>query len=616
MLEAAPPQILMLDVGTPSRISTPLVLVPAAVLLVVAFLVALYRLTLHPLARFPGPKAAAATGLYEAYFECVKDGGGRYWVEIEEMHRRYGPIVRINPNELHIADPNWNAVYRYSAKSAKPAWFYMNFFGRFPSTNSATSHALHQLRRAPLQAYFASANIQRYVPAVEGLVGRLCGRLREAAVAKNKTMMEMMISDEDDGKKKGGKEYNNNHNNNNNNAAAHEEREDEEDDDEDAVGGVPIVNLSDAFRCLATDVATGFAFGTPFGHLEEPTFDREFNRSVKTVVRAGMWSRHCFGLVLPLLHGMPEAVASRLNPAFGRMMISCVQRSMDKPEPAPGAHPDMIQTLLASDLPAEEKTFPRLFSESRSVIMAGTETTATTLVTITASLLGDPAKLERLRAELREAERTREREEEEGGGGGARRPEGLGYAELKQLPYLTGVVNEGLRLANPTPSRLPRVCEDQDLMYGNWSIPRGTTVSVTTQDTHHDAKVFARPREFLPERWEDPEERRRLNRYLSPWGRGTRLCLGMELATVDIYLTVSRLFGPGAGFDMRMYRTTEADWRAYHEWFAAFPKGKGLRVLIVKGGGAAAAEVESEKEKVLLGEEKISLDTEEKVAFD
>lgn len=52
--------------------------------------VVVYRLALHPLASFPGPKLAAATGLYETYYEVFKDGGGRYWVEIEEMHRRYG----------------------------------------------------------------------------------------------------------------------------------------------------------------------------------------------------------------------------------------------------------------------------------------------------------------------------------------------------------------------------------------------------------------------------------------------------------------------------------------------------------------------------------------------
>lgn len=49
-----------------------------------------YRLTLHPLAAVPGPVLAAATGAYEAYFQLVKDGGGRYWVEIDRLHEIYG----------------------------------------------------------------------------------------------------------------------------------------------------------------------------------------------------------------------------------------------------------------------------------------------------------------------------------------------------------------------------------------------------------------------------------------------------------------------------------------------------------------------------------------------
>ncbi|KAI2602729.1 cytochrome P450 [Hypoxylon sp. NC1633] len=510
---------------------------PVIILALVVLSVVLYRLTLHPLAGFPGPALAASTGLYEAYHQCIKDGGGRYWVEIEKMHKRYGPIVRINPWEVHIADPDWNAVYKYSTKASKPRWFYFRFFGKFPSTNVAESHALHQLRRGPLQVYFASTNIQRYMPTIAAQIDKLRARLQACAATAADTDAANC------GKGAGGGDHGR------------------------------VVSLSDAFRCLATDVATGFAFGQPFGHLDEPSFDREFNVSVRTVVRAGMWSRHTFGLLLPLLHSLPESIAKKLNPAFGRVkwmmdtMTSCVQRSMNKPEPAPGSPYDMVQTLMASNLPAEEKTFPRLFSESRSVIMAGTETTATTLVCITTNLLRDPKKLDKLRRELSAAETAK--------GDGP-----LAYQDLRELPYITGVINEGLRLANPTPSRLPRVCEDLDLRYKQWVIPRGTTISTTTQDTHNDPAVFEQPSEFRPERWADPRERRRLGRFLQPWGRGTRLCLGTELATIDAYLAVARLFGPGAGFVLKLHDTVDDDWETFHEWFAAFPRGRGLRVRV------------------------------------
>jgi hypothetical protein len=45
---------------------------------------AIVRLWLSPLRRIPGPRLAAATGLYEFYYDCIL--GGKYIFEIEKMH--------------------------------------------------------------------------------------------------------------------------------------------------------------------------------------------------------------------------------------------------------------------------------------------------------------------------------------------------------------------------------------------------------------------------------------------------------------------------------------------------------------------------------------------------
>ncbi|KAF2967491.1 hypothetical protein GQX73_g6110 [Xylaria multiplex] len=62
-----------------------------------------YRLFLYPLSRFPGPKLATASRLYEAYYDLVQDG--QYTFKIAELHKQYGPIIRISPYELHVNDP-------------------------------------------------------------------------------------------------------------------------------------------------------------------------------------------------------------------------------------------------------------------------------------------------------------------------------------------------------------------------------------------------------------------------------------------------------------------------------------------------------------------------------
>lgn len=52
----------------------------------------IYRLWFSPLAGFPGPKLAAATSLYEFYFDYANNA--KYCFKIEEMHRVYGESLK------------------------------------------------------------------------------------------------------------------------------------------------------------------------------------------------------------------------------------------------------------------------------------------------------------------------------------------------------------------------------------------------------------------------------------------------------------------------------------------------------------------------------------------
>ena len=117
----------------------------------------------------------------------------------------------------------------------------------------------------------------------------------------------------------------------------------------------------------------------------------------------------------------------------------------------------------------------------------------------------------------------------------------LPLQKLGQLPYLTAVIHEGLRLADPVTHRIGRQFPDKTLMYDGLPIPAGTTISMTALLTHQKDEIFPEPRVFKPERWLGPEGKR-LHRYLVTFNRGTRSCLGINLAWAELYLILAHVF--------------------------------------------------------------------------
>lgn len=53
----------------------------------------IYRLYFHPLAKFPGPKLAAASRWWECYQDLFTGQGGEYILQVEEMHNKYGEWI-------------------------------------------------------------------------------------------------------------------------------------------------------------------------------------------------------------------------------------------------------------------------------------------------------------------------------------------------------------------------------------------------------------------------------------------------------------------------------------------------------------------------------------------
>lgn len=181
-------------------------------------------------------------------------------------------------------------------------------------------------------------------------------------------------------------------------------------------------------------------------------------------------------------------------------------------------HQTVLQQLITSKLPPSQKTADRLASEMRQLIGAGVETVAWALTTTMFHILDKPAIMQELRAELETA-----------------MPDPtttVKISQLEQLPYLTAVVKEGLRMGVGVSVRLPRVSPNRAMKFKQWEIPAGTPVSMTTMDALRDEQIYPNSHLFIPERWLDNSntEKGGVNprRGFVPFGKGSRMCLGIK----------------------------------------------------------------------------------------
>lgn len=235
----------------------------------------------------------------------------------------------------------------------------------------------------------------------------------------------------------------------------------------------------------------------------------------------------------------------------------------------------VFHALLASDAPPSDLTNVALSGEAQAIIGAGTTTTASVLRVGTYHVLADPSILNKLTTELRKA---------------IPNPAvATPLRELEQLPYLSAVISESLRRDHGVSHRLQRVAPDRALQFNAWTIPPGTPVSMTSVLMHENPEIFPHPHTFDPERWlksgststQGSNGLHRLDRYLVPFGKGSRACAGINLAYAELYLTFANVF---RRFEMELFETErERDIDLKHDFFIPSPslESRGLRALVI-----------------------------------
>jgi cytochrome P450 len=176
------------------------------------------------------------------------------------------------------------------------------------------------------------------------------------------------------------------------------------------------------------------------------------------------------------------------------------------------------------------------------------------------------------------------------------------------------ISSPALRLSYGTASRLPRV-PHHALAYGPYIIPARTPLSMTSYCVHHDETLFPNSHRFIPERWLDnprvsaphtltsrPAQSSSplgqsatlektigigprtntdspLTRFLVSFTKGSRSCLGQNLAWAELYITLAAIV---RRCELSLFETELADVGFVRDMLVPHPRSgsKRLRVLV------------------------------------
>ncbi|KAF8867135.1 cytochrome P450 [Acephala macrosclerotiorum] len=285
-------------------------------------------------------------------------------------------------------------------------------------------------------------------------------------------------------------------------------------------GSGKTVNLLQALLAFSHDVIMETCFGEHAHRLDNKNFDPSFHYLVMNSGKVSVLFRD-FPIVLKTVFALPERMA---------LMLPDLPTKSNKEENIEGVRNSgksavtdretIFHHLLESDLTPSEKTVNRLIDEGITLVGAGSHTDAWTLTAAFATV-NDGDNLATV------------------------------LAQLEKLTYLTALVS---------PTHSP----DATLRYKEWIIPPGTAVATTT------------PLEFKPERWLNDKDRR-LDRYLTSFSAGSRVCLGISLAWAELYMTLWDLLTI-----LELYETGKSDVEMKKDFFFATVKegSQGVRVLV------------------------------------
>ncbi|KAJ9166294.1 hypothetical protein P3X46_021069 [Hevea brasiliensis] len=236
--------------------------------------------------------------------------------------------------------------------------------------------------------------------------------------------------------------------------------------------------------------------------------------------------------LLPVLQWVDFQGVERRMKRLMKKMDTFLQYLVDehrkmRSESSLGSSGDRKMSLIDVLISLQKKQ-PELYSDvdikafMLTMLVAGTETSATTMEWAMSLLLNHPQTAKKAVAEI-DTHVGLDRL--------------LDEADLSKLNYLQNVINETFRLYPALPFLLPHESSNDCTVYG-FDVPRGTMLLVNLWTIHRDPRLWAEPTAFMPERFESEESE---GYKLIPFGAGRRACPGALLARQVIGLALGAL---------------------------------------------------------------------------
>lgn len=314
-------------------------------------LMAVYNLHFHPLAKFPGPKMAAASEWWLAYVEVIKQESlsKKLW----ELHEQYGDVVRFGPNQLHFSKPAaYNEIYNVKNRWDRDMKLY-HIFADEVSTLTIPDYARAKKRRDLTTFLFSRKNIVNMQHLVQQCLDTVCENI-----------------------------------------------------DKHIKEGKPV-SIFKAFRCAAADVICTMCFARSMNATSEPGFNAQVVTAIHAAFPVIMVFKH-FPLLQTLSRMVPPLLLSSLRPELNGLMK--MRKMLTDQVKEVKAHPEILkesqQVTIYHELLKDPKNIPSdtsLRDEAVLYVTAGMDTSSDTLTLATINVLSRPDVHARLMHELVEA---------------------------------------------------------------------------------------------------------------------------------------------------------------------------------------------------------------------